>query len=98
MGLPLQRSDSGKPVPFIADTFPAFSVGNWFCGFVAEIGFPLLADSRNWHAATSSFILQRETSSRYWFNSNFCYQLIGFLLSVICRGRSIKMDQPHTLA
>jgi hypothetical protein len=36
---------------------------------VAAIGFPLLADSGNWHTANNLFQLQREAYSRYWFNS-----------------------------
>jgi hypothetical protein len=37
---------------------------------VAAIGFPLLADSGNWHTATNLFQMQREAYSRYWINSS----------------------------
>jgi hypothetical protein len=33
------------------------------------MGFPLLADSGNRQTATNFSDLQRETYSRYWFNS-----------------------------
>jgi hypothetical protein len=49
------------------------------------VGFPLLADSRNWHTTTNLFDLWRETYSHYWVNSSkpisalsqlaSCYQL-----------------------
>jgi hypothetical protein len=35
--------------------------------------------------------------NRVW-QANFCYQLIGLLLSVICNVRPIEMDKPHILA
>jgi hypothetical protein len=38
-------------------------------GFVAETGFPPLADSGNWHNTTNFSDLQRETYSRKRFNS-----------------------------
>jgi hypothetical protein len=46
------------------------------------IGYLLLADSRNWRTATNMFR----------------YELIGFLLSVICSGRPIDLHKPHIFA
>jgi hypothetical protein len=58
-----------SPFTFIADNFSTFFRWKPVLGFVAAIGFPLLADSGNWHTATNFSDLQWETYSRYWFNS-----------------------------
>jgi hypothetical protein len=80
MGLPLQRTDSGKPF-HIHDNFPAFPAANRFFKIVLAIVFPLLADSGNLHTFTNSFELQRETYSRYLFNSGRPISAIIWLAS-----------------
>jgi hypothetical protein len=40
-----------------------------------------LADSGNWHNANNSYDLQRETYSRYWFNSGKPISTISRLAS-----------------
>jgi hypothetical protein len=47
--------------------------------FVAAIGFPLLADSGNWHTATNSFKLQQETYSHYQQKSGKIIPAISWL-------------------
>jgi hypothetical protein len=60
--------------------FPHFPLETGFL-IVAAIVFPLLADSGNWHTATNSSELQRETYSRYWFNSGKPISAISWLAS-----------------
>jgi hypothetical protein len=48
----------------MADNFPAFPAGSRFV-IEAAMGFPIIADSKNWHTAANLFELQWETSSRY---------------------------------
>jgi hypothetical protein len=64
MGRPLQIADSGKPNHI--SSIPRWKPVLWF---LVAIGLPLLIDSRNWHAATNLFELERETYSRYGHNS-----------------------------
>jgi hypothetical protein len=69
------------PFIFTANKFPAFPAEYQFCN-VAATGFPLLADSGNWHTATNSFKLQRGlllllAQKRQAY---YCYQLVGFPL------------------
>ncbi len=53
IGLPLQITDSGKPIQNSHWKLVLF--------VLAAIGCPLLADSGNWRNATNSFESQRET-------------------------------------
>jgi hypothetical protein len=66
---------------FTADNIFAFSAANQFCDFLEAIGFLLLADSGNWHTATNSFDLRRDTYSCYWFHSDKPISAISRLAS-----------------
>jgi hypothetical protein len=62
---------------------------------------PLLTDSGNWHTVNNSLKLQWEAYSRYRHNNGKPISAIswfGLLLSVICSGHPIELDEPHILA
>ncbi len=64
-GFRFQKIIVERPFTFTAGNLSAFSSGNWLCVCSKSNGkrFPALADSGNWHSATNSFDLQRETFS-----------------------------------
>ncbi len=87
IGLPLQITDSGKPIQIYSWLFSRISRWKLILWILAAIGCPLLADSGNWGIATNLFESQRKAYSRYWYNSDkpysamswlaYCYQLFA---------------------
>jgi hypothetical protein len=64
-GFRLKKMIVERPFTFTAGNLSAFFTGNRLCVCSKSNGkrFPALADSGNWHSATNSFDLQRETFS-----------------------------------
>ncbi len=87
LGCSLQKTDNGKPFTFMADNFHCIFCWKMDMWFELAASFTLLADSKNWHTATISFKLQRETYSHDQQNSGkpfsatswltCCYQLFA---------------------